>query len=41
MYHDTVFAGVPLTSDVAALNGEPETRNGGWTAVDGRFTPPL
>src|SRR5580693_4624946 len=33
VYQDTVFAGVPLTSDVAAPNGEPETRSGGWIAV--------
>ena len=32
VYHATVLA-EPLTSDVAALNGEPETRNGGWIAV--------
>jgi hypothetical protein len=29
VYQDTVFAGVPLTSDVAEFNGEPETRSGG------------
>ena len=33
VYQDTVFAGVPLTSEVAAFNGEPETRSGGWIAV--------
>ena len=32
MYQATVFA-EPLTSEVALLNGEPETRSGGWTAV--------
>ena len=33
MYQDTVLAGVPLTSEVAAFNGEPDTRSGGWVAV--------
>src|ERR1019366_6820090 len=33
VYQDTVFAGVPLTSDVAVLNGEPPTRSGGRAAV--------
>ncbi len=32
MYQATVSA-EPLTSEVALLNGEPETRSGGWTAV--------
>src|SRR5450631_4449088 len=32
VYQETVLAGVPLTSDVA-VNGEPETRSGGWVAV--------
>ena len=31
MYQATVLA-EPLTSEVAELNGEPETRNGGWIA---------
>ncbi len=33
MYQDTVFAGVPLTSDVAELSGAPLTRSGGSVAV--------
>ena len=32
VYQDTVLA-LPLTSDVAELNGDPETRNGGCGAV--------
>ena len=31
VYQDTVFADVPLTSDVAVLNGGPLTRCGGWS----------
>src|SRR5690348_5940256 len=34
VYQATVSA-EPLTSEVAALSGEPETRNGGCTAVTG------
>jgi len=34
VYQATVWA-EPLTSDVAELSGEPDTRNGGWTAVTG------
>src|SRR6478672_11129178 len=33
VYQEIVFAGVPLTSEVAALNGEPLTRSGGSVAV--------
>jgi|SRR4051795_5123774 hypothetical protein len=33
VYHDTVLAGVPLTSAVAELNGRPLTRSGGCVAV--------
>ena len=33
MYQETVFAAVPLTSDVAAPSGEPLTRSGGGVAV--------
>ena len=29
MYQEIVLAGVPLTSEVAAPNGEPPTRSGG------------
>ncbi len=32
VYQVIVFAGVPLTSDVAAPNGEPLTRSGGTVA---------
>ena len=34
VYQATVLVG-SLTSDVAALGGEPETRNGTWVAVTG------
>src|SRR5665213_290535 len=33
VYHCTVLAGVPATSDVAELNGVPLTRSGGTGAV--------
>src|SRR5947207_4867204 len=33
VYHAIVFAGVPLTSDVAVLNGTLPTRSGGMDAV--------
>src|ERR1700741_3597927 len=39
VYQATVFVG-PLTSEVAELNGEPETRNGTWVAVTGCVAKP-
>src|SRR5580704_17175781 len=33
VYHDTVFADVPLTRVVALPNGEPPTRTGGFVAA--------
>ena len=39
MYQLIVFAGVPLTSDVAEPSGEPPTRNGGTVAVAVELKP--
>ena len=39
MYHLTVLA-EPLTRLVADDSGEPDTRNGGWAAVDGAAEKP-